>query len=81
MKKLIISLFVSLWLIHPATAQQPTPTPTEQALSGKLQDEINQDMQVRQILMQTNVLLTQAKARIKELEDKYEKKSDASKKP
>lgn len=68
---------LALLAVAPAFAQQPTQpqSPAEQALSGKLQDEINQDMAVRQVLATANAQLAQALARVKELETKYEPKA------
>jgi hypothetical protein len=74
----LFALALCLWatpgavlLSSPAYAQQLL---SSEALNGKLQDEINQDMQVREVLVQVKQELAKVNAHVKELEDKYEPK-------
>ena len=55
-----------------ALAQQPTPAQQLQALSGKLQDEINQDMQVREALVQLQAENAALRKQIEELKTKID---------
>jgi hypothetical protein len=63
MRALVIAILIGSAV--PAFAQQGSAPPTalDQALSGKLMDEINQNVQLR-------AQVVQAQARIKELEDR-----------
>lgn len=67
--------------VVPAFAQQRQFTPAEQlqALNGKLQDEINQDMQVRQVLSQANSTIVDLQKQIDDLRAKYEPKAEEKK--
>ena len=47
-----------------AFAQQASPQETIQALQGKLQDELNQDMEVRALLVKTQAELAAAQKEI-----------------
>ena len=47
-----------------ARAQQASPQETIQALQGKLQDELNQDMEVRALLVKTQAELAAAQKEI-----------------
>lgn len=75
-----------LFLATPALAQQPQqpqqpqqaqqPSPNEQAMSAKLIREISDGLQCSGNLIATTQKLQAAEARVKELEDKYEKKPE-----
>lgn len=57
-----------------AQQQQRQMSSFEQALNDRLREEITAAVQYRAALIETARELTQARARIKELEDKYEPK-------
>jgi hypothetical protein len=63
---------VLLWLVVPAYAQEQSAS--EQALSQKLLQEIGVGLQCSGSLITVTKQLAEAKAKVKELEDKYEKK-------
>ncbi len=64
MRTTIAAFAVFAFLVTPpAFAQQAPATPLDQALSGKLMDEINQNIQLRAQLLQDE-------AKIKELQPK-----------
>ena len=64
----LTSAIVIAAIVGPASAQQATPQEAFQALQGKLQDEINQDMQVRALLVKTQDELATAQKEIADLQ-------------
>lgn len=67
----LIIVIVALSVV-PAIAQQGTPN--EQALSAKLLQELQNVIQCNAATISTKLAMDQLQARVKELEDKYEKK-------
>ncbi len=67
MKRIFLSLAFIGVIAIPAMAQQTPSTPLDQALSGKLMDEINQNIQLR-------AQLVQAQEQIKTLQAKPDPK-------
>lgn len=82
--RFVIGVVALIAVAFPALAQQRQATPAEQlqALNGKLQDEINQDMQVRQVLAQANSTIIDLQKQVDDLKAKYEpKKPELDTKP
>lgn len=79
--RLVIGVVALIVVALPALAQQRQATPAEQlqALNGKLQDEINQDMQVRQILSQANSTIIDLQKQVDDLKAKYKPKTEEKK--
>ena len=65
MTRIILAAALALaTLTGVARAQQASPQETIQALQGKLQDELNQDMEVRALLVKTQAELAAAQKEI-----------------
>ena len=68
MRTIVLAALALAALCGSAFAQQATPQEALQALQGKLQDEINQDMQVRALLVKTQNELATAQKEIADLQ-------------
>lgn len=71
MKYAIALLMITITL--PASAQVATPTPMDQALSGKLTEEINQNLQYRSAVLQAQTKITDLEKQIADLKAKCAK--------
>lgn len=63
MKKILIALLL-LTSVAPVFAQQPTASPREQALSSKLMEEINQNIDFRRALIEAQAIIEELKKQI-----------------
>ena len=75
----VLTAFVALLLASPALAQQPNQSPLDQALSGKLMEEINQNIQYRAAVVSLNDQVTDLKKQLDTVKPKEAPKEPAKK--